>query len=104
MRIADTTQAFEDHLNSGKDVVKIGGKICRTYAEMIQTISPETYERKYGEFLETLHKCLKCGSLFDDEANMSDDIDICRDCRGKGQLAHFQAATEIKKHLQQGEQ
>ena len=97
MRITDTEQAFEDHMNAGHDTVKIGGNICRTYAEMIQSISPETYEKKYGEYLETLHKCLKCGRLFDDDSDMSNDIDICKDCAAP-------KAAEIKKHLHQGEQ
>ena len=67
----------------------------------------------YEAFFESLYECLKCGSLFDDESDMSKDIDICKDCivtaaapppRQGYRPSPRAIAAEIKKHLKQGEQ
>lgn len=37
--------------------------------------------KDFGSFLESLHECRTCGSLFDDSADMSETcIDTCLDC------------------------
>jgi hypothetical protein len=68
----------------------------------------------YEAFFESLYECQTCGSLFDDESDMSEIcIDTCLDCvvtaaappprQGYGPSSGAIAA-EIKKHLKQGEQ